>query len=220
MLLEKSEPVVARSAFCDEATPKAVAEIASGTVRPRNDNSPTASRTKRNLIIFLLSVLGSAVLARVVEPITVPPGAERGTPGLGQLLWLVTPLGVVLLLRLLGLDGWGDFGLRPNFKGNGFWWLASVLVFPVAITMSVLMGALLGGIELDGKLFPAFAGALLPALISAAIKNVFEEFAWRGYLAPYWHLIPSACTRRQSLSKPRYLRSGLGWCRLGTSMQD
>jgi membrane protease YdiL (CAAX protease family) len=147
-------------------------------------NTRDRTHTKRNLIIFSLSVLGSAILAGVIEPFTVPPGAERGTPGLGQLLWLVTPLGVMLLLRLLGGDGWGDFGLRPCFKGNGFWWLVSVLVFPVAITMSVLIGVSLRGLELDVDRLAAFGIALLPGLISAAIKNIFEEFAWRGYLAP------------------------------------
>jgi membrane protease YdiL (CAAX protease family) len=141
-------------------------------------------RTKRNLIIFTVLVLGLAALAGVVEPLTVPPGAEPGTSGLGQLLWIIAPLGVMLLLRIFGGDGWDDFGLRPHFKGNGFWWLVSVLVFPVVITLSVLIGALLGGLELDVNLFPTFVAALLTALISAMIKNVFEEFAWRGYLAP------------------------------------
>jgi hypothetical protein len=62
--------------------------------------------------------------------------------------------------------------------------LVSVLVLPVVITISVLLGALLGGLELDVNRFPAFVTALLPGLTSAMIKNVFEEFAWRGYLAP------------------------------------
>ena len=142
------------------------------------------NRTKRNLVIFTVLVLGLAVLAGVIEPLTVPPGAEPGTPGLGQLLWIIAPLGVMLLLRIFGGDGWADFGLRPNFKGNGFWWLVSVLVFPVVITIPVLLGALLGGLELNVNMFSAFVAALLPGLISAMIKNVFEEFAWRGYLAP------------------------------------
>jgi membrane protease YdiL (CAAX protease family) len=141
-------------------------------------------RTRRNLVIFTVLVLGLAALARVVEPLTGPPGAEPGASGLGQLLWIVAPLGVTLLLRIFGGDGWADSGLRPNFKGNGFWWLVSVLVFPVVITLSVLIGALLGGLELDVNMFPAFVAALLPGLISAMIKNVSEEFAWRGYLAP------------------------------------
>jgi membrane protease YdiL (CAAX protease family) len=142
------------------------------------------NRTKRNLVIFTVLVLGLAVLAGVIEPLTVPPGAEPSTPGLGQLLWIIAPLGVMLLLRIFGGDGWDDFGLRPNFKGNGFWWLVSVLVFPAVIMISVLIGALLGGLELDGNMFSVFVAALLTGLISAMIKNIFEEFAWRGYLAP------------------------------------
>jgi membrane protease YdiL (CAAX protease family) len=144
----------------------------------------TKKRTKRNLMIFTVSVLGLAALAGVIEPLTVPPGAEPGTSGLGQLLWLVTPLVIALLLRIFGGDGWSDFGLRPNFKGNGFWWLVSILVFPAAITISVLIGALLGGLELNVNMSSVLVTMLITGLISAMIKNLFEEFAWRGYLAP------------------------------------
>ena len=142
------------------------------------------NRTKRNLVIFTVLVLGLAALAGIIEPLTVPPGAEPGTPGLGQLLWIIAPLGVMLLLRIFGGDGWAGFGLRPNFRGNGFWWLVSGLVFPVVITISVLLGALLGGLTLNVNMFAGVVGALLTGLISALIKNMFEEFAWRGYLAP------------------------------------
>ena len=141
-------------------------------------------RTKRNLFIFIVSVLGLAWLAGVIDPLTTPPNAEPGTSGLGQLLWLLAPLVIMVLLRTFGGDGWGDFGLRPNFKGNGFWWLVSIFVFPVVITSSVLTGKLLGGLELDVKMISVFVAALLPGLITAMIKNIFEEFAWRGYLAP------------------------------------
>jgi membrane protease YdiL (CAAX protease family) len=147
-------------------------------------NSQDKKRTKRNLIIFIVLVLGLAVLAGVVEPLTVPPGAEPGTSGLGQLIWLVAPLVVMLLLRIFGGDGWDDFGLRPNFKGNGFWWLATILIFPVVFTISILVGVILGGLELDMNMLPVFGAALGTVLITALIKNLFEEFAWRGYLAP------------------------------------
>jgi membrane protease YdiL (CAAX protease family) len=134
-------------------------------------------------VIYIVAVLGLAALAGIVERFAAPPGAAPGTPGLGQLLWLVSPLALALLLRLLS-DGWGDLGLRPRFKGNGFWWWAGVLFFPLSLALSVGLGALLGGLELDVGLLPTLAGALLPALIAALLKNVFEEFAWRGYLAP------------------------------------
>jgi membrane protease YdiL (CAAX protease family) len=141
-------------------------------------------RTKRNLIIFILSVLGLAWLAGVIDPLTTPPAAEPGTSGLGQLLWLVAPLVIMILLRTFGGDGWDNFGLRPNFKGNGYWWLVSIFVFPVVITSSVLIGTLLGGLEQDVNMLSVFVAALIPGLIAAMIKNLFEEFAWRGYLAP------------------------------------
>jgi len=140
--------------------------------------------TKRNLIVFTASVLGIAVLARIIEPYTVPSGSEPGTSGLGQLLWLITPMAVMLLLRIFGSDGWSDLGLWPNFRGNGFWWLISVLIFPVMIILIVILGTLLGGLKLDLILLPAFIAALLPGFVSASFKNIFEEFAWRGYLAP------------------------------------
>jgi membrane protease YdiL (CAAX protease family) len=47
-----------------------------------------------------------------------------------------------------------------------------------------LLGKLVGGLEADMNMSSAFAAALLPGLITALIKNIFEEFAWRGYLAP------------------------------------
>jgi membrane protease YdiL (CAAX protease family) len=141
-------------------------------------------RTIRNLVIFTVLVLGAAVLAGAIEPFTVPPDAEPGASGLGQLLWIVAPLGVSLLLRLFGGDGWSDFGLRPNFRGNGFWWLVSVLVLPVVISVAVLCGVLFGGLALDMTKVAVFPNVLLSALVVASVKNVFEEFAWRGYLAP------------------------------------
>ena len=111
-------------------------------------------RTARNLVIFAVAVLGLAALAAAVEPFTVPPDAEPGTAGLGQLLWLAAPLGIALLLRLVGGDGWADLGLRPSFRGNGFWWAVSVLVFPAVLTLCVLTGAALGGLELNAAAFP------------------------------------------------------------------
>ncbi len=140
--------------------------------------------TKRNLFIFTAFVLGIAALARIIEPFTVPPGAEPGASGLSQLLWLISPLVISLLLRIFGGDGWSDLGLRTNFKGNGFWWLVSILIFPVVTTLTVILGVLLGGIKLNLNMSSVLLAALLPAFSSALFKNIFEELAWRGYLAP------------------------------------
>ena len=91
----------------------------------------------------------------------------------------------MLLLRIFGGDGWADLGLRPNFKGKGFWWLVSILVYPVTITVTVVLGELLNSLRVDINLFGGVTtSTLLTLLISVLVKNVFEEFSWRGYLAP------------------------------------
>jgi len=140
--------------------------------------------TKRNLVIFTILVLGLAILAGFIEPHTIQPGGGPNTPGLGQLLWIISPFGVSLLLRIFGGDGWSDLGWQPNFKGNGFWWWVSALVFPVVITFTVLVGIWLGGIELNVSVFSKFIFAIISGLIFVMVKNFLEEFAWRGYLAP------------------------------------
>lgn len=141
-------------------------------------------RTKRNLIIFTVLVLGFAALAAVIDPLTVPPGAAPETAGLGQLLWIAAPSAAMLLLRLIGGDGWKDFGVRPNFKGNVYWWLASILIFPVVLSLTVVFGLIFGGIEVETNVLPRIGGLLLAALIPSMLKNLLEESAWRGYLAP------------------------------------
>jgi membrane protease YdiL (CAAX protease family) len=140
--------------------------------------------TKRNLIIFIALVLGLATIAGVVEQLTVPSEAELGTTGLGQLVWIVSPFVVMLLLRIFGGDGWKDFGLRLNIKGKGFWWLISILVFPFVIAISIIVGIFFGGLKVDMSMASVFVAMLVPGFITALLKNVFEEFAWRGYLAP------------------------------------
>lgn len=141
-------------------------------------------RTKRNLVIFTILVLGLAALAGFIEPLTIQPEGEPNTPGLGQLLWIISPFGVSLLLRIFGGDGWSDLGWNPNFKENGFWWWVSALVFPVVIPLTALIGIWLGGIELKISMFSEFIFAIFSGLIFVMIKNFLEEFAWRGYLAP------------------------------------
>ncbi|NOY59352.1 MAG: CPBP family intramembrane metalloprotease, partial [Calditrichaeota bacterium] len=142
------------------------------------------NRTKRNLIIFVALVIGLAALAGVIDSLTVPPDAEPGAPGPGQALWIISPFAVMLLLRLFGGDGWADLGLRANFKGHGFWWLVSILIFPVTITVTLLLGDVLNILNLDMNRFGGVTTVLSTFLISSLVKNIFEEFAWRGYLAP------------------------------------
>lgn len=140
-------------------------------------------RAIRNLAIFVILVLASGWLGRGLDTLMGNPSTES----LGMLLWIITPLGVTLLLRTFGGDGWKDFGIKPNFKGNGMWYMVAILVYPLLTAMVLIIGGSLGLITFPnfslntlGLLLQTFALGLLPQFI----KNIFEEAPWRGYLAP------------------------------------
>lgn len=137
------------------------------------------SRTLRNAIIFSVVALSCGWIGRLVD---MQVGRDENG-SLGQLIWLVFPLMCMVILRTWMGDGWKDFGLKPRFKGNAFLYTFSVLFFPVMAAAVVGLGLGLGWAEAprtSSSYWAAFGMALLPSLL----KNLFEEFAWRGYLAP------------------------------------
>lgn len=139
--------------------------------------------TIRNLVIFIIVVLAIGWIGRGLELLMGNPASES----LGMLLWLIAPVGISLLLRAFAGDGWKDFGIKPNFKGNAVWYVIAFLVYPVLTALVLVIGNGLGLITFPdfslntlGLILQAFALGLLPQFI----KNIFEEAAWRGYLAP------------------------------------
>jgi hypothetical protein len=139
--------------------------------------------TVRNLTIFIIVVLAIGWIGRGLDALMDKPSSE----GLGMPLWIITPLVASLLLRAFAGDGWKDFGIRPNFKGNASWYVIALLIYPVLTALVLVIGRGLGLITFPnfslntlGLVLRAFALGLLPQFI----KNIFEEAAWRGYLAP------------------------------------
>lgn len=140
-------------------------------------------KTIRNLVIFTVIVLSIGWIGRGLDVLMGNPSSE----GLGILLWISTPLVASLLLRAFAGDGWKDFGIKPNFKGNLWWYLVALLVYPIATVLILIVGRLSGQITFPGAslstlglLSQAFILAFLPNIL----KNFFEEAPWRGYLAP------------------------------------
>ena len=140
-------------------------------------------KTIRNLIIFIIVVLTIGWMGRGLDVLMGNPSSE----GLGILLWLITPLAAALLLRAFAGDGWKDFGIKPNFRGNLVRYVVALLVYPVLTVLDLIIGNGLGLITFPnfslssvGLIVQAFTLGILPQFI----KNIFEEAAWRGYLAP------------------------------------
>ena len=140
-------------------------------------------RTIRNLIIFTISM----VIIGWLGWLLAYSGGDEDSRGLGNLIWLASPLVISLLLRAFAGDGWKDIGIKPHFKGNWGWYLVSIAIYPLAIAIVLLTGAVLDGIFFSGfssDKMMLFISALGIAFMPTFIKNIFEEFTWRGYLAP------------------------------------
>lgn len=137
-------------------------------------------RTVRNIIIFIALVVAFGWAGFMVAR---SDGTEESRQ-LGLLLFIIAPLVAMVLLRLLFGDGWKDLGLHPRFKGNLLWYLASILIYPVVVGLVVLIGVVVGATGFTGQSFGAFLAAVGAALVGVLVKNIFEEFGWRGYLTP------------------------------------
>jgi membrane protease YdiL (CAAX protease family) len=137
----------------------------------------------RNLVIFAAAAVSAGWIGHGLDIVAGGPPGERP----GQLLWIVGPLLTALLLRGFAGDGWADSGLRPGLARNAAWYLFSISLFPICVAVTLLAGKVSGMIslaDLSSGGIGHFLYLVSLALIPSFIKNIFEEFAWRGYLAP------------------------------------
>lgn len=128
------------------------------------------------IAMFTLLVTGLAWIAPML-------GGTPDEPGLGLLVWGLAPIGSALVLRLATRD-WHDFGLQFAFKANRNWYLFGFLLYPILIPVMVGLGVLFGITALENFSWSAYLQALLPASVIYLAFAIFEEFGWRGYLAP------------------------------------
>lgn len=139
----------------------------------------------RNIVIVTLFTAGGGWLGIWLNTITgntMPP-----MQSLGALVWLTTPALSGILLRAFGGDGWKDAGFGLNLISGWKWYLVAILVYPLAALLTFGLAAPLKAITTDGfatQGINAYLSATGTILIGSLMKNIFEEFAWRGYLTP------------------------------------
>ncbi len=162
-------------------------DLANGNYQPLNREENVmqpelqdSQRTKRNLIIFVGLMVSIGWLAAGLEALMDDPSAE----GMGMGLWIVSPLVVSVLLRIFAGDGWRDLGLRPRLSTHVQWYGISGLIYVVGTALVLGVGVVIGTTDFIGDGVGGFIGVFASALISLFFKNIFEEFGWRGYLAP------------------------------------
>lgn len=136
--------------------------------------------TKRNLIFFILVTLASGWIGVLIDYVlTEQP--EGNTLGMG--VWLVLPFLTTILLRVISRDK-KDLGIRLNMKENGKWYLFSLAIYPFITTISIGIGFFLGCIDSSIFSIDTFISVAFYSVLANLVKNIFEEFSWRGYLTP------------------------------------
>ena len=139
----------------------------------------TSKKTLRKVILFSLVAISCGWIGVGVNQLL---GEPSNLESLGSGIFIVSPIVCMILLRLLGGDGWKDFPLKPRFRQNTHWYIFAIAVYPVVIGITLFVGKLLGWVDVSkfsiATYLPVFATAFLPVFI----KNIFEETAFRGYL--------------------------------------
>lgn len=138
----------------------------------------TAERKKTLWLIALFSILVTS-LAFAAPSF----GGSPSSMGPGFILWGAAPLLVALFLRLITRD-WADAGLKPGFRRNAGWYLFALIACPVLAGINLLVGAGLSVSSLSGFSWGPYLQMVLPGLAMFFLFAIFEEFGWRGYLAP------------------------------------
>jgi membrane protease YdiL (CAAX protease family) len=138
--------------------------------------NPERSQTIRYIVIF-------SVLVNLVAWLGPLLGGDPSSPGLGFLVWGTAPILVSLLMRAITRD-WSDLGIKPEIKKNIRWYLISLLAYPVAIALALLIGYLISVTSFSEFSIGSYVQATLPAMVIFFFFALFEEVGWRGYLAP------------------------------------
>ena len=138
----------------------------------------TNKKTLRNVILFSLVAISCGWIGVGVNQLF---GEPSNLESLGSGIFIASPIVCMVLLRLLGGDGWKDFPLKPRFKQNTHRYIFAIAVYPVVIGITLFVGKLLGWVDVSkfsiAAYLPVFATAFLPIFI----KNILEETAFRGY---------------------------------------
>ncbi len=143
------------------------------------------NKSTRNIIIVALFAAGGGWLGIWLN--SFMSGAMPRMESLGALIWLTTPALSGLFLRAFAGDGWKDSGFRLNLFAGWKWYLTAAVIYPLAALLTFALAWAVGVVTADGFLargFGAYVSAAGIVLTGSLIKNIFEEFAWRGYLTP------------------------------------
>ena len=143
---------------------------------PSNGVPSVSSRAR--LLVFIIITLSSGWIGVLTNRLLGTPDSMDSA---GSGIWIATPLlaGIVMgltdpSLRRSYIASWKPGRLRA--------YGVALVLFPLSFAAAIAVGWAAGWLDPSG--LGAFTGVMVAAAAGTLGKNVFEEGAWRGYLAP------------------------------------
>lgn len=138
-------------------------------------------RAIRDVIIFVTVMVVAGwigVLINLAMQVSEP------MESLGVLLWLLVPPITAILLSVRAGTWMQRLGLGLGASGSGKWYFLALLATPIAVALLLPLALFSGALKFVGTGQVGIVELGVTFLFSAAIKNVFEEICWRGFLTP------------------------------------
>ena len=138
-------------------------------------------RDRVTLAIFIFVTITAGGYGYLLDQVlTEQP--EGNSLGMG--LWLVLPCLTGVILQILNRD-LKQIGLRVGRKNNLKWYIFSVALFPFIMLVSIIAAKIMNGLVINDVALSGLFGLILGTFLANCLKNIFEEFAWRGCLVPF-----------------------------------
>lgn len=140
-----------------------------------------SKRDKITLGIFIFVTITAGVFGYLLDQILTdqPQGNS-----LGMGVWLILPFLTGIVLRMINKD-LNQMGIRPHFKNNMKWYAVAAFTFPCTMFICMIIAKAMGGLVIGQIETGTLLMLMVTTFLANCIKNIFEEFSWRGCLVPY-----------------------------------
>lgn len=146
-------------------------------------------RARINFAIFAAVTVGSGWLGVAVDRAGgldlangVALSNSSGTTGLA--IFILLPALTAVVLYLVSRDGAGPLGFTLRFKHRAKWFAGAAAFYPLLTAICLGAGAVVGAVTLTGSPAvgkPTLVAAFATIFVIQLVKNLFEEFIFRGY---------------------------------------
>ena len=144
-------------------------------------NEKMSKRDKITLAIFIFITITAGFFGYLLDQVLTDQPEGKS---LGMGIWLVLPFSTGTVLRIINKD-MKQMGVRPYFKHNLKWYAVAVLAFPGIMMIIIIVAEIAGSLIVGEIELKALFVLMVTTFLANCIKNIFEEFAWRGCLVPY-----------------------------------